>query len=84
MARTLYGLEMEVLLEVECRVLGMTVKKLLIYHLQMRNRMFSARHIGKGDVVGYIYGSFVYKSINFHQHTTKTNAVKLMHTRDVF
>lgn len=52
---------MKTFLPVECGALGERLKKSLTDHIPAGTKIFTARRLGKGDLIGYYHESFVYR-----------------------
>lgn len=66
------------LLAVECRALGLTLKKSLVIFCKWGTGIFAAKPFGMGDVVGEYYEKLVYDNMTQLQPTTKTYRETLM------
>lgn len=78
MVGMLYGLKVETLVAVNCRTLGVTLRKVLINHPPAGSGILPARWFTKDDVVGYYYGALVYENMTKRQHTKKTSGESFM------
>lgn len=74
----LYGLNVEPLQAMECRWLGVTMKKSLSSHSPGRMGIYTSMQLGRGGVVGYYYESLGYENLTRLQHTTKTYKEEFM------
>lgn len=72
------GLEVEIVLAVDCRTLLVALKKFLITYLQAGTGMFTKRRIGMGDVFGYYYGLLVNDNMTRSQDKTQKYGEELM------
>lgn len=60
----LYRPKVKMLLSVQCSVIGMTLKKADTAHSDAGREICAAWLVGNGSIVGYHYGSFVYRGQN--------------------
>ena len=58
-----HTLHMETLLSVEAQARGVYVAKSRIRHPRAGDGLFAGRQFGKGDVIGFYYGTIVYENI---------------------